>query len=193
MFMGPYDEGGDWNDKGITGIFRFLSKVVAVCAKEDGTTSLSNIKAIHKMIKGVTDDLDKIKFNTSLSKMMTCINTLGKSDTLSKSDKSLLIRTLAPFAPHLSEELWYLQGYEESVFNEEWPKYDQSNLTDETMTIAIQVNGKLRGSIDLDANSSKDIVLEQSKCLDNVKKYINKHTVVKEIYIPNKLVNLVVK
>ena len=193
MFMGPYDEGGDWNDKGITGIFRFLTKIINICNKEDGESLEKDQKIIHKTIKSVTEDLEKIKFNTSLSKMMECMNEISSSNTLSKNDKNTIIKLIAPFAPHLSEELWEENGNRNSVFNEDWPKHDEGRLVDSSMTIAIQVNGKLRGSLEVNADTGKDDIIQDSKNVENVKKFIDGMNIVKEIYVPNKFVNLVVK
>jgi len=193
MFMGPYDEGGDWNDKGITGIFRFLAKIVGICTKEEGESTEKNQKIIHKTIKSVTEDLDKIKFNTALSKMMECMNELTSSNTLSKNDKEFIIKLIAPFAPHLSEELWEGLGNSKSIFTENWPEYNKDMIVDDSMTIAIQVNGKLRGSIEVATDASKDDILLESKAVENVKKFTDGMNIVKEIYVPNKLVNLVVK
>ena len=193
MFMGPYDEGGDWNDKGITGIFRFLGKAINACQKQEGESSKKDQKAIHKAIKGVTEDLDRIKFNTALSKMMECLNEISSSDKLSKDDKYLIIKILAPFAPHLAEELWEGAGQADSVFNAPWPTYDESMVVDDTITIAIQVNGKLRGSVELQVDVSKDEVLDAARSVDNVMKFVGEMSIVKEIYVPGKLVNFVVK
>ena len=193
MFMGPYDEGGDWNDKGITGIFRFLSKVINVCEKDEGDSSSEAQKIIHKTIKGVTEDLDKIKFNTALSKMMECMNKLTSSNTLSKNDKVSIIKLLAPFAPHLSEELFEKLGNTTSVFNDSWPEYDPDMIVDDSMVIAIQVNGKLRGSIEVSLDATKEDILSESRDVENVQKFTDGMNIIKEIYVPNKLVNLVVK
>ena len=193
MFMGPFDEGGDWNDKGITGIFRFLSKFINVCEKEEGESSLDTQKIIHKTIQGVTRDLDRIKFNTAISKMMECMNELSSCITLSKKDKEHLIILLSPFAPHLAEELWEGQENSLTVFNAAWPTHDEKMIIDDSMTIAIQVNGKLRGSVDLPVGTSKDDVLATARSVENVKKFTDHMNIIKEIYVPNKLVNLVVK
>jgi len=193
MFMGPYDEGGDWNDKGITGIFRFLSKIINICEKDEGDSSPEAQKVIHKTIKGVTEDLDKIKFNTALSKMMECMNELTSSNTLSKNDKISIIKLLSPFAPHLSEELFEKLGSSTSVFSESWPEHNPDIIVDNSMTIAIQVNGKLRGSIEVATDATKEDILSESKAVENVQKFTDGMNIIKEIYVPNKLVNLVVK
>ena len=193
MFMGPYDEGGDWNDKGITGIFRFLSKIINVCEKDEGDSSPEAQKIIHKTIKGVTEDLDKIKFNTALSKMMECMNELTSSNTLSSNDKVSIIKLLAPFAPHLSEELFEKLGSTTSVFGESWPEHNPDMIVDDSMVIAIQVNGKLRGSIEVSLDATKEEILSESRDVENVQKFTDGMNIIKEIYVPNKLVNLVVK
>ena len=193
MFMGPYDEGGDWNDKGITGIFRFLTKLINICDKDEGESSPEDQKIIHKTIKAVTEDLEKIKFNTALSKMMECMNDLTSSNTLSKNEKEFIIKLLAPFAPHLAEELWESLGNAKSIFSESWPEYNKQMIIDNSMTIAIQVNGKLRGSIEVSVETSKEDILSNSKSVENVQKFIGEMSIIKEIYVPNKLVNLVVK
>ena len=194
MFMGPFDEGGDWNDKGIKGIYRFLNKIITICNRPDtDETELDYQKIIHKTIKGVGEDLERIKFNTAISKLMTCSNELNSAKSISINDKKVLIKLLAPFAPHLSEELWEDLGEEISIFNNDWPEYSKNLIIDDTMTIAIQVNGKLRGSIDVDKNIDKENILKLSKDNNNVQKFIKGKIIVKEIYVPNKLISLVVK
>ena len=193
MFMGPFDEGGDWNDKGITGIFRFLAKVITVCSKDDGDTQAEDLKVIHKTIRGVSDDLDRMKMNTSISKLMECMNKLTSSITLSKNDKDIIIKLLAPFSPHLSEELWERNGHSSSVFLGDWPESNESYMVDNSMEIAIQVNGKLRGSVEVPVDTDKDEIINLSMKVENVQKFIENLEVIKEIYVPNKLVNLVVK
>ena len=194
MFMGPFDEGGDWNDKGIKGIYRFLNKIIHICnIKNCNNTELKYKKIIHKTIKGVGDDLEKIKFNTAISKLMTCANELNNIDSLAIDEKKILVKLLAPFAPHLSEELWESLGEESSIFNSNWPNYDDSLIIDDTMTIAIQVNGKVRGNIEVDINIDKARILILAKQNKNVSKFIEGTTLIKEIYVPNKLISLVVK
>jgi leucyl-tRNA synthetase len=125
--------------------------------------------------------------------MMECMNELTSSITLSKNEKNIIIKLLAPFAPHLSEELWETLGGSKSVFDQSWPEHDESMTVDDSMTIAIQVNGKLRGSIEVLTDATKDQILTESKELENVQKFTGGMSIVKEIYVPNKLVNLVVK
>jgi leucyl-tRNA synthetase len=196
MFMGPFEDGGDWNDKGITGISRFLAKVVKICAKIDKSHTAENSieKLVHKTIKGVGGDLDQLKFNTAISKLMELSNALSKIDKLDSFTIKSLILLLAPITPHLSEELWSRYCNDStSVFDQQWPQFDASLIVDDEIQIVVQVNGKLRGNIQILLNQSKDDILAMARSLDNVNKFISEGTLVKEIYVPNKIVNFVVK
>ena len=195
MFMGPFDEGGDWNDKGIKGIYRFLNKLINICNKPNTDTSeLKFQKIIHKTTKGVTADLKKIKFNTAISKIMSCLNELTSANSLSLKEKHILIKLISPFAPHLAEELWEeLNDKNISIFNHFWPEHDENLALDDTITIAIQVNGKLRGNVEVEKDKDKDSIIELSKQNKNVSKFLDGKSIIKEIYVPSKLVNIVVK
>ena len=132
-----------------------------------------------------------MKFNTSLSRLMEFVNFFyGKG--LNKDTKYKFIQLLSPFAPHLGEELWSLYS-DESVFLESWPTYDEKYLVKNTLNLAIQVNGKLRASIEVDKNISKEEVLKLSKNNENVSKFIANKEIIREIYVPNKIVNIVIK
>ena len=193
MFMGPYDEGGDWNDRGITGIAKFLNRIFTVIEKPNGESSTSNTKSIHKALKSVTQDLDNFKFNTAISRMMEMSNSLISSKTLSKSDKNIIIKMISPFAPHLGEELWSRLGKGNSIFNSSWPTLNEELIIDTEIEIGVQVNGKLRGSVLVQKELSKDTVLEIARQNENVSKHINSGTLIKEIYVPGKIINFVVK
>ena len=193
MFMGPYNEGGDWNDKGITGIAKFLNKIYKIAHIKNGKSSDSDKKSIHKALKAVTEDLDLFKFNTAISRMMEMSNNIISSDTLSDSDKNIIIKMIAPFAPHLSEELWSLQNNKDTVFASDWPKFIKDLTVEDEIEIGVQVNGKLRGSILIAQNLDKDSILKIAKDNENVNKHINQGTLIKEIYVPGKIINFVVK
>jgi leucyl-tRNA synthetase len=196
MFMGPFEDGGDWNDKGITGISRFLAKVVKNCAKIDKnhTAEISIEKLVHKTIKGVGVDLDQLKFNTAISKLMELSNALSKIDKLDDFTIKSLILLLAPITPHLSEELWSIYFDNTiSVFDQHWPQYDNSLIVDDEIQIVVQVNGKLRGNIQVQLDPPKDEVIQLAKSLENVSRFISEGNLIKEVYVPNKIVNFVVK
>ena len=194
MFMGPYDEGGDWNDKGITGIARFLNKIWNILNLETDNLETKSDTIVHKTLKSVTYDLDNFKFNTAISRMMEMANELNSSDTLSESSKIIINKILAPFAPHLSEEAWRsILNNKNSVFLSKWPKHDPEKIKEDTVKIAIQINGKLRGSIEIDKGTDKADVLKASKDIENVQKYLDEGEIIKEIYIENKIINYVIK
>ena len=195
MFMGPFEDGGDWNDKGITGISRFLAKVVKICTRIDKSHApeSSIVKLVHKTIKMVGEDLNQLKFNTAISKLMELSNSLSKVDKLDEFTIKSFILLLAPITPHLSEELWSKYFDSISVFDQQWPQYDSSLIVDDEIQIVVQVNGKLRGNIQIELNQPKDEVLKLAKSLDNVSRFISEGNLIKEIYVPNKIVNFVVK
>ena len=195
MFMGPYDEGGDWNDKGITGINRFLRKVWKICVqlKSSNVIVEEDEKVIHKTIKQITYDLNNMKFNTAISRLMEYVNVFSGRDSVHPEVKSSLVLLLAPFAPHISEEIWESLGNTESIFDSKWPEYIESKTKDKSLIIIVQVNGKLRGKVEVDSDISKEDLLKASKNLDNVKVFIDGKDIVKEIVVPKKLVNFVVK
>ena len=194
MFMGPYDEGGDWNDRGITGIAKFLNRIYSIADIPLEKNDKNIDKIVHKTLKSVTEDLNSFKFNTAISRMMEMSSSIISSKALSEKNKSYIYKMIAPFAPHLGEELWRSDlNNDNSIFESEWPKYDPEVVIDSTANIAVQVNGKLRGSIEVDKSLSKEVILSMSKNIDNVKKYINSGTLIKEIYVPGKLVNFVIK
>ena len=193
MFMGPFDEGGDWNDKGIKGIHRFLIKSYSLSNKDfNDNSSEEDLYIYNYTIKKVTEDLSSMKFNTALSKMMEFVNHFTNK-TLSSNMYNDFIKLLSPFAPHISEELWEISGNKDSVFSSSWPKYDENKLIKNTMNIAIQVNGKLRGQINIETNLSKEDIMNNCKNHENASLHIKNKEIIKEIYVPGKLVNFVVK
>ena len=195
MFMGPYDEGGDWNDRGITGIAKFLNKIYSIASKDDGEDSSSHNKVVHKTLKSVTEDLDNFKFNTAISRMMEMSNSLMSSDTLSKVNKAIIIKMISPFAPHLGEELWSILNKPKinSIFDSSWPSFDSNLVVDSNVEVAVQINGKLRGSVTISKALDKNKVLSLARDIENVQKYLSEGTLIKEIYVPGKIINFVIK
>ena len=192
MFMGPYDEGGDWNDKGIKGINKFLGRsfrLASVDAKY--TESNEDLFTIHSTIKSVTESLEKLKFNTALSRLMEFVNYFY-SRGLNENTKSIYIRLLSPFAPHLAEELWS-ENNKVSIFCSSWPKYNQEFLEKDNIKLAIQVNGKLRATIEVSKTIDKEELLTNCKNHPNVNKFLTDREIIKVIYVPGKIVNFVIK
>lgn len=193
MFMGPFTLGGDWNDKGITGISRFVDKFYTmVTGKDEFKDEAAGMRALNKTIKKVTLDIENFQFNTAIAALMEFTNGASKHG-LDMEGRKIVTRLIAPLAPHLAEELWEVLGEKYSIVDTDWPKYDPQLLVEDTAVLAIQVNGKLRGQVRVDVAEEKDAVLAKAKAVDNVSKYLEGKEIVKEIYVPGKLVSLVVK
>ena len=192
MFMGPFDEGGDWNDKGITGIDRFLKRSYRIIVNDDCKNhNDEDDYVINSTIRFVSEGLSDMKFNTSISKLMELVNHFYDKG-LSMIYKEVYVKLLSPFAPHLAEEMWEKIGNKCSVFNENWPTYDESKIVLDKIDIAVQVNGKLRATLKIKNSDSKESVLMLAKEQSNVLSHIEGKNIIKEIYIPGKIVNLVV-
>ena len=192
MFMGPFDEGGDWNDKGITGIDRFLKRSYRIIVNDDCKNhNDEDDYVINSTIRFVSEGLSDMKFNTSISKLMELVNHFYDKG-LSMIYKEVYVKLLSPFAPHLAEEMWEKIGNKCSVFNENWPTYDESKTVLDKTDIAVQVNGKLRATLKIKNSDSKESVLMLAKEQSNVLSHIEGKNIIKEIYIPGKIVNLVV-
>jgi len=192
MFMGPFNEGGDWNDKGIQGINKFISRSFRLCNNiQNYNNSNDDLFILHSTIKQVSDNLNDLKFNTALSRLMEFVNHFY-SKGINEFTREIFLKLLAPFAPHFCEELWS-HHEKDSIFLSDWPKYEEKFLVKQNLNIVVQVNGKLRGSIEVSLDETKENILLYSRENDNVKKYIDNKEIIKEIYVPNKLVNIVIK
>jgi len=209
MFMGSYEDGGDWNDEGISGVFRFLNRIDRLIddfsenpPNGDETLVFEEVeKKRHYTIKTVTQDLDRFQFNTAISRLMEFFNSINKYrnsvDHLNQNKSGLataietLITLLAPFAPHLSEELWSKTGRNPSIFNQTWPEYDENKLKVKTVNMVVQVNGKLRGQLTVETGLEESKIIEEALQVEKVKKYTTDKRIIKSIVIPQKLVNFV--
>lgn len=193
MFIGDYQQDASWSTDSLKGCKRFLEKVYKLGAKLNDETTSANEMIIHKTIKKVTEDLSNLKFNTAVSSLMILTNELDKQESITKNDYRTLLILLNPIAPHITEELNEMYALGKTICSSSWPKYDEEKTIDSTVTIAVQVNGKLRGSMNIPTNLDKEETLRLAKELDNVKKYIENTTIIKEIVVPNKIVNIVIK
>jgi len=194
MFMGPYDEGGDWNDQGITGIHRFLNRIWNLL-QLPANPEPSDLDQywLHKTIKVVSNDLTQMKFNTAISRLMEFVNYYSGRESIDDQSRHVVIQLLAPLAPHIAEELWQLTGQKGSVFNSSWPTFNAALAERDTVKIAIQINGKLRGDLEVEKNMDREELLGLVMDLDITKKYTANKNIIKEIVVPNRLVNIVVK
>jgi len=193
LFMGPLEEGGMWDDSGVAGTRRFLDRAwrLAENVQDDDVADLDF--SLHSAIKKVSEAVESLKFNTAISEMMVFVNEGTKAGAIGKNQLSSFTRILAPFAPHIAEELWAsVLGHTESISAVDWPEFDESKLVVDTITIAVQVMGKMRGTIEVSASAGKDEILTAAKALENVAKLIDGKELRREIYVPGRLVNLVV-
>ena len=150
-----------------------------------------NLRELHATIKKVTGDYEALGFNTAISQMMICQKQLSQTEKVAKSSVEALLKLLAPLAPHICEELWRSIGNDDSIVGAGWPKYDESKLVSNTVKIIFQVNGKYRGDAELPADHSKDDALAAAKANERVQGFIEGKEIKKEIYVPEKIVNIV--
>ncbi|NTU92960.1 MAG: leucine--tRNA ligase [Chlorobiaceae bacterium] len=201
MFLGPLEQVKPWNTNGIEGISRFLGKVWRLVWEEFGTSpkitedrpAEAILKRMHKSIRKVTEDVELLKFNTAISEMMVLVNELQKAGCSSREAVESLLLMLSPFAPHITEELWQNLGHETSISGATWPVFDPELARDDVLTIAVQINGKLRGTFEAATGSSKEQLLLEAKNVESVMKFLEGQMIVKEIVVPDKLVNFAVK
>ena len=150
-------------------------------------------KNIHKTLKKVSEDIENMKFNTAIAAMMTLVNDIYECGSLTKDELGVIVRMLCPFAPHICEEIWEMLGNKELCSLAQWPEYDASKTVDDMVELAVQVNGKVRGVISVPAGADKETLLAAAKADEKVASAIEGKTVVKEIVVPGKIVNIVVR
>jgi leucyl-tRNA synthetase len=196
MFLGPYQEGGDFRDSGIIGLFRFLERVYELLNEplNDGVPTDSELLAImHETIKQVTSDIESLKYNTAIARLMEYVNALRKANARARVLVETLAVLLAPFAPHLAEELWEKLGHRESIFMARWPGFDEEKTKKETVTVVLQVNGKVRSTVTVPINSDDETLRAVALADKNIKRHLDSKQILKVIIVKNRLVNLVVR
>jgi len=198
MFLGPLEAVKPWSEKGIEGVHRFLRKVHRECLRTEKHSSREEnnketLKVLHETILKVTEAIEALRFNVAISQMMILINQLQKAESYSKDSLKALLQLIAPFAPHLAEEMWESLGGQPSIVNQPWPQARKELLVTEEITIVFQVNGKLRGQGQFPTNADKNTILSAAKADAKVQSFLEGKEIVKEIYVPGKLVNLAVK
>jgi leucyl-tRNA synthetase len=207
MFASPLDVWTRWDPQGVPGAYRFLSRLwnltqdfLAANPQEAGAANPALLPAVHKTIKKVTDDLEQQKYNTAIAAMMECVNDLYKArqdggfadrDGWHFSLESLCM-LLAPFAPHITEEMWHQLGKDDSIHVDHWPEYDEKYLVSDTMTIVVQINGKVRAQIEVAADAPEEQIVDMAKSQERVQPYLEGKEIKKSIYVPGKLVSFVV-
>lgn len=196
MFIGDFEKAVPWSDSAVKGCKRFLDKIWNMAELRIGGTdeiSPENEKAVHQTLKKVGDDIESMKFNTAIAAMMTLVNQFGEHEP-SRGDIRMLLTMLSPFAPHIAEELWEKQGFGGGMAcKQEWPEYDPEKMVDEDKEIAVQVNGKLRGTVMVPVDCADSVAVETALAEERVAKFTAGMNIVKTIVIQNKLVNIIVK
>ena len=209
MFIGPWDQGGDWNDEGAKGMSRWLNRVweigqrdSAILNSNETNTDLDRemVRTTHKTIKRVVTDLDRFKFNTGIAALMELTNSMNGywdsqavASTTWDDTVKVLLTLLSPIAPHITEELWERKGHTYSIHNQGIPQYDESLAADDVITLVVQVNGRLRDKIEVEATIDEKEAKEVAVTSENVVRFIQGQKIAKIIYVPGKLVNIVAK
>jgi len=193
MFMGPLEQVKPWQTSGIQGVRRFLDRVYALATGPLGD-DIDNAteRLLHKTIRKVTQDIEGLHFNTAISAMMILTRKMAEQEPPSRSGVKTLILLLSPFAPHLAEELWQRQGGTQSLAYESWPAYKDELCRDEVVEIAVQVNGKVRGRIQIAPDAPEAEARQAAEAEPNVASHLAGKTVRKFVYVPGKIANLLV-
>src|SRR5699024_1486891 len=205
MFMGPLEQVKPWSTQDVNGVYRFLNRVWRLMVDEE-SGALNNsdserdptreqLRILHECIQKVTSDIGELSLNTAISAMMIFVNKANKWDRCPKIVLKPFVKLLSPFAPHIAEELWQKLGERESIAYADWPEYNEDHLISDTQMYPVQVNGKVRGEIYVarEKAGDKEFVLSEAKSVENVARYLDEGRVVKEIFVPERIVNLVVK
>ena len=200
MFLGPINQSKPWDSNGIDGCFRFLRKAwnlffdkAGNLAVSDEAPSKENLKTIHKLIKKVSDDIEVFSYNTSVPAFMIAVGELAQQRCNARAILEPLVVLLAPFTPHIAEELWHLMGHETTVCDAQWPAFNEEYLKEDTVTMGVSFNGKTRFTLDFPADATKDAIEQEVMQSEQAKKYLEGMQVVKVIVVPRKIVNIVLK
>jgi len=203
LFMGPLEDGVEWETSGVAGTRRFLDRTWRVVVDEERDAVSAKIvdhevddkplhRALHAAIKKVSQSIDRLRFNTAIAEMMMFVNEATRAEVVPRAWADAFVRILAPFAPHLGEELWRRLGHTDSVAFAPWPEWDESVLAVDTITVAVQVNGKLRDEVQVPADAPEADIIAAAKAAEKAAKFLEGKTIRREIYVKGRLVNLVV-
>ena len=194
MFIGDFEQAAPWNPQSIKGCKRFLERFMSLCdiVKGEGFTPELE-KHLHKLIKKVSSDIEAMKFNTAIAAMMATINTIYEFGSITKDELALFAKLLSPFAPHIAEEVYSILGYNELISTSQWPVYDESKTVDDAIQMPVQVNGKVRTVLTIPVSYTKEEILNLVRSDEKISAALAGKTVVKEIVVPGKIINIVVK
>ncbi len=200
MFLGPVEQSKPWDTNGIDGCHRFLKKFWGLYSDKDGMKELADgeataeeLKSVHKLIKKVTQDIEAFSYNTSVAAFMICVNELSQMKCRNRALLTDMVVLIAPFAPHIAEELWHALGNDTTVFDTAWPEYNEKFLVESTVSLTVSFNGKARYQMQFAADADNKTIEDTVLADDRSKKYIGDKNVVKVIIVPKKIVNIVIK
>ncbi len=200
MFLGPVEQSKPWDTNGIDGCHRFLKKFWGLYSDKDGMKELADgeataeeLKSVHKLIKKVTQDIEAFSYNTSVAAFMICVNELSQMKCRNRALLTDMVVLIAPFAPHIAEELWHALGNDTTVFDASWPEYNEKFLVESTVSLTVSFNGKARYQMQFAADADNKTIEDTVLADDRSKKYIGDKNVVKVIIVPKKIVNIVIK
>ena len=194
MFIGDFEKAAPWQESSVRGCKRFLDRTWNLQDKVQKVRMRPEMAAsIHKTIKKVTDDIENLKFNTAIAALMALLNEFEAQEYITKDEYKTFLLLLNPFAPHITEELWEVIGGEKMICQQKWPKFDASKCVEATIEIPVQVNGKLRATIKVAADAQAEEIIAKAKAEDAVKSFTDGKNIIKEIYVPGKIVNIVAK
>ena len=200
MFLGPINQSKPWDSNGIDGCFRFLRKVWNLFYPKNGDWAVTddaptkeNLKTLHKLIKKVSEDIEVFSYNTSIPAFMIAVGELAQQKCTSREVLQQVVVLLAPFAPHIAEELWHTLGNSTTVCDAQWPQYDEQYLKEDSQTLSISFNGKTRFTLEFPADASKEYIQETTLASEQAQKYLEGKQVVKVIVVPGRIVNIVIK
>ena len=193
MFIGPFDQVAMWSDESLNGVYRFVNKVFGLFGKVTPVApNAKDLQIMHKTILDVSERIDQMRFNTAVSSLMAFVNYMTGLNEIPQVLYETLLKLLSPFAPHIAEEMWARLGHNTLIVKEGWPKGDSELARENTVTVAVQINGKMRGTIEVARDLDKDKVIEIAKSLDNVAKQLSSTEPKKIIVVPNRIVNIVI-
>ncbi|HWT75080.1 MAG TPA: class I tRNA ligase family protein, partial [Mobilitalea sp.] len=195
MFIGAFDLSAVWSNEGVKGCRRFMDRVWKLqdmLTEGEGYSESLETK-MHQTIKKVTFDYESMKYNTAIAAMMSLVNELYKAGTVTRGELKTLLVLLNPVAPHITEEMWQIIGEEGRLYNQKWPVYDEQKTIEDTVEIAVQINGKVKANLTIAQDEKQEEVQAKAMELDSIKAATNGKTVVKVIYVPGRILNIVVK
>ena len=194
MFIGDFEKSAPWSENGVKGCRKFLDKVWRTQELVDGDSNFEKMETlVHQTIKKVSEDYENLKFNTAIAQLMTLLNEFNNLDKISKEQYKIFLILLNPVCPHITEEIWQRMGYEGYVHEASWPEYDESKTILDVIELPIQVNGKLRATVEISRDASEDEVFEKAIADDVVAKYLEGKNIVKKIYVKGRIFNIIVK